>query len=469
MGEKTIRGWRSKYYKSCGSFCYFKRGKHRRHCLLDDEDLKEQSLTWIRLKAYNKKGPRLTAKMFQDYVNDNLIQSTSHNRNIPQSISLRTAYRWLHLQGFNYKRDQKGTYVDGHEREDVVAYRQQFIRKIDILQNSHLPPPLGTDNLTASYTVGKLDATCKLVLIFHDESVFHSNEDIAYHWIEHGRSFFKPKGDGKGIMVSDFVEEYGGMLTLTDREYEEIRPEFPNLPKKARELIEIGSAADGYWTNYKFLSQVEKAVTIAELKYPSSSHSLVFIFDQSSNHRAFAEDALNAKRMNVGPGGSQPFMHDTIWNGKRQTMVDNHGVQKGLKMVLQERGIDTSQMVKADMINCLSNMHDFKFEKSKVENHIATRGHRCLFLPKFHCELNPIERVWCRAKLYARNQCDYTFQHLHQTVQPALDSVTTDDVRKYFRTFRDYIEAYKKNLGVVEAEEEVKIYKSHRHIFSPNS
>ena len=80
---------------------------------------------------------------------------------------------------------------------------------------------------------------------------------------------------------------------------------------------------------------------------------------------------------------------------------------------------------------------------SKVVGHIATRGHRCLILPKFHCELNPIERVWCRAKLYARNQCDYTFQHLRRTVQPALDSVTTDDVRKYFRTFRDYKEAYK--------------------------
>ena len=106
---------------------------------------------------------------------------------------------------------------------------------------------------------------------------------------------------------------------------------------------------------------------------------------------------------------------------------------------------------------------------SKVVGHIATRGHRCLILPKFHCELNPIERVWCRAKLYARNQCDYTFQHLRRTVQPALDSVTTDDVRKYFRTFRDYKESYKQKLGVVEAEEEVKTHKSHCRIFSPNS
>jgi hypothetical protein len=36
-----------------------------------------------------------------------------------------------------------------------------------------------------------------------------------------------------------------------------------------------------------------------------------FIFDQSSAHGAFAEDALNAKNMNVGPGGKKPKMHST--------------------------------------------------------------------------------------------------------------------------------------------------------------
>ena len=30
-----------------------------------------------------------------------------------------------------------------------------------------------------------------------------------------------------------------------------------------------------------------------------------FIFDQSSAHAAFAKDALNAKDMNVKPGGKQ--------------------------------------------------------------------------------------------------------------------------------------------------------------------
>ena len=32
-----------------------------------------------------------------------------------------------------------------------------------------------------------------------------------------------------------------------------------------------------------------------------------WFFDQSSGHMAFAEDALNAKKMNAKPGGAQPI------------------------------------------------------------------------------------------------------------------------------------------------------------------
>ena len=36
-----------------------------------------------------------------------------------------------------------------------------------------------------------------------------------------------------------------------------------------------------------------------------------FFFDQSSAHGAFADDALNANKMNVKPGGKQWHMHST--------------------------------------------------------------------------------------------------------------------------------------------------------------
>ena len=54
------------------------------------------------------------------------------------------------------------------------------------------------------------------------------------------------------------------------------------------------------------------------------------------------KSTLNAERMNVHDGGKQPFMKDTIWNGRVQRMVTAGGAQKGMKTVLEERGVDTS-------------------------------------------------------------------------------------------------------------------------------
>jgi len=46
----------------------------------------------------------------------------------------------------------------------------------------------------------------------------------------------------------------------------------------------------------------------------------------------------------------------------------------------------------------LSLQSDFKNEKPLLQKYVEERGHICLFLPKFHCELNPIEMYWGYAK-----------------------------------------------------------------------
>ena len=53
--------------------------------------------------------------------------------------------------------------------------------------------------------------------------------------------------------------------------------------------------------------------------------------------------------MNVNPGGGQPRMHDTFWNGRRQSIVLPDGRRKGMKLVLQERGVNTKGMKAADV------------------------------------------------------------------------------------------------------------------------
>jgi hypothetical protein len=46
----------------------------------------------------------------------------------------------------------------------------------------------------------------------------------------------------------------------------------------------------------------------------------------------------------------------------------------------------------------LSNHQDFFEEKSQVEELITERGHKAVFLPKFHCEINLIEMYWGYSK-----------------------------------------------------------------------
>ena len=87
-------------------------------------------------------------------------------------------------------------------------------------------------------------------------------------------------------------------------------------------------------------------------------------------------------------GGNQPFQRDTVWGGRPQKMVTTDGLQKGLKTVLEERGVNVKKMHKDDMIKTLSEMRDFKFQKSKVEAVILKRGHRVMFILKF--QLTPL-------------------------------------------------------------------------------
>ena len=52
-------------------------------------------------------------------------------------------------------------------------------------------------------------------------------------------------------------------------------------------------------------------------------------------------------------------------------MVDSNGVPKGLKLVLEERGVDTTHMVREDMVKVLSEFQDFREERPAVYTYLA--------------------------------------------------------------------------------------------------
>jgi hypothetical protein len=110
------------------------------------------------------------------------------------------------------------------------------------------------------------------------------------------------------------------------------------------------------------------------------------------------------------------------------------------------------------MRRILSCEKDFRSEKPLLQVIIERRGHKCLFLPKFHCELNPIEMVWAQTKrgeLNAhvfparltfieefRDLADGTFPTAKKLVPQCLDNVTTTNIRRYFQHCHRYLDAY---------------------------
>ena len=57
------------------------------------------------------------------YVNEHLLPE----HGLEGMICERTAARWLNKLGFRICHVRKGVYVDGHEREEVVAARKEYI------------------------------------------------------------------------------------------------------------------------------------------------------------------------------------------------------------------------------------------------------------------------------------------------------------------------------------------------------
>lgn len=69
-------------------------------------------------------------------------------------------------------------------------------------------------------------------------------------------------------MVNDFVDEYNGLLTLIDEEFQRGKLQYPNLKQAACVLLKYGAESEGYCNSDKFIAQVRDVIDIVKVKYP---------------------------------------------------------------------------------------------------------------------------------------------------------------------------------------------------------
>ncbi|EUC67676.1 DDE family endonuclease [Rhizoctonia solani AG-3 Rhs1AP] len=116
------------------------------------------------------------------------------------------------------------------------------------------------------------------------------------------------------------------------------------------------------------------------------------------------------------------------------------------------------------MRRCLSLQQDFLNEKPRIQVMIEQAGHRCIFLPKFHCELNPIEMYWGYAKRLFREQSDGSITTARKLVPECLNAASITTIRHFWRKSWRYMDAYMNGLTGKQAEFAVKKFKSHRRV-----
>ena len=246
-------------------------GKYQRQELLwNGEELNQKARKYIRANASVKGQPNLTASNFCQWVNCDLLPSESLAPGHPRSISIQTARIWMHELGFSVIDKKKGIYIDGHERPDVVSYRKKFLRKMicGMLTPVHAPTDEAREFFPEDIEPPSAEQVAKNIIIYHDKSIFNANEDEQIQWGTADQHFVRPKSKGSGIMVSDFIEEKAGFLSLSDEEFEAAKQINPGIHKSARVYLEYGEAREGCWTSERFMAQMKIAVDIAEYKYP---------------------------------------------------------------------------------------------------------------------------------------------------------------------------------------------------------
>ena len=385
---------------------------------------------------------------------------------LKKTISITTAQRWMAMMDFRWTKTPSGQYVDGHEREDIVTYRQtKFLPTMFELQR-HMRA--WKDGLEEAGDRPVQEREC-VVVWFHDESTFYANDRRKVYWV-HKDETAKPraKGEGASLMVADFISaDYGWLRSACGQE-------------AARILFKAGKACDGYFTNDDILRHTKIAMEILEKHFPNERH--IFIFDNATTHLKRADDALSARQMPKYPNkpGKPSFGVDKNVTGvdgkpiygmdgkilkERVKMSDGklpsggpqsfyfgpddprgpEGNFKGMVIILEERGFKDMDKVRAeckgfkcpkDTPRCcccrvLFNQPDFVNVQSRLEDFCNSQGIQVVFLPKFHCELNFIEQCWGYAKRkYREYPSSSSEASLEKNVILALDSVPLETMRR---------------------------------------
>lgn len=231
--------------------------------------------------------------------------------------------------GFFATKQSKGYYTDGHNREDVVRYRDEVflprMKDCDRRQRQYS----GDDMMVVTEPL-LMDGEKRVVLITHDETTCYCCEGKRLMWMENGKKKILPKTNGTSILISGFTCKCHGFMSLNGL--------------RSFQLYEAGIKRKGWFTNADLVAQVELFKDMFQELHPDCL--IVVAFDNSMTHHAKSPTGLDVTNLKLGDGKKAGVVEDMKAgfyinsDGERieQSMQRADGIQKGAKSILTERG-----------------------------------------------------------------------------------------------------------------------------------
>lgn len=216
----TIRGWIADFDEN-GELSESRRGKQPGVAwILNDPYTGELFDQHVRENSRRKGKANLTAEDQAKWVTETLVPGLRKRivegdcdtfesvDEVPKlTYSTSTVRRWMKRRGFRFSHTKKGMYVDGHEREDVVKYRQDDYLP-SLKECAARGPIISETKIEWPEGVEPGGMRRPLLKVPHDESYYNANDEQPQQWVADGESVCEISylyGNARNIRVSDFL------------------------------------------------------------------------------------------------------------------------------------------------------------------------------------------------------------------------------------------------------------------------
>ncbi len=158
----------------------------------------------------------------------------------------------MHKLRFSDTKFKKGVYEDGHERGDVVSYRNDvFLPEMEYWERSMSTfgrDDGSTDDPMMENRPNFLPGQKHVVFVNQDESTFYANDGVRCRWQEKDNRAIREKSLGLSLMCSDIIYPCHSPL---------YKPTETGEKLYAREFLEAGKNRDGFLDNEGLIRQLK--------------------------------------------------------------------------------------------------------------------------------------------------------------------------------------------------------------------